>query len=82
MCKLWLFYYIATGECDYGDEPLIVTIPFNVTTFKYNLPILNDDVYEIDEIFTVEIASSNHSQIKISRADRADVTIIDDEERE
>ena len=53
-----------------------------MTTFKYSLPILNDDVYEIDEMFSVEIASSNHSQIKISRADRADVTIIDDEDRE
>ena len=81
MCKLWLFY-IATGRCDYGDEPFNVSIPFNVTTFKYSLPILNDDVYEIDEIFRVEIASSNHSQIKIGRADRADVTIIDDEQRE
>ena len=53
-----------------------------MTTFKYNFPILNDDVYEIDETFSVLIASSNHSQIKISRDDRADVTIIDDEERE
>ena len=53
-----------------------------MTTFKYNLPILNDDVYEIDETFRVVIASSDHSQITIGRANRADVTIIDDEERE
>ena len=67
--------------CDYGDGPYNVSIPVDVTTFKYSLPILNDDVYEIDETFKVQIASSDHSQIKISQADRADVTVIDDEER-
>ena len=69
-------------ECDYGDGSYDVAIPVGVTTFKYSLPILNDDVYEIDETFSVVIASSDHSQIKISRADRADVTIINDEECE
>ena len=77
-----LHNFIITGRCDYKDGPYDVTIPVDVTTFNYSLPILNDDVYEIDETFSVVIASSDHSQIKINRADRADVTIIDDEERE
>ena len=77
-----LFHY-ATGDCDYRDGPYNISIPVGVTTFNYNLPILNDDVYEINETFKVEIASSNHSQIKISQShNRADVTIINDEERE
>ena len=75
--------FIITGECDYEDGPYDVSIPVGVTTFKYSLPIFNDDVYEIDETFMVEIASSNHSQIKISRSrNTADVTVINDEERE
>ena len=54
-----------------------------MTTFKYNIPILDDDVYEINETFSVVIALSNHSQIKINQTNNtADVTIIDDEERE
>ena len=54
-----------------------------MTTFTYSIPILDDDVYEINETFSVVIASSNHPQITISRTDNtADVTIINDEERE
>ena len=54
-----------------------------MTTFKYSIPILDDDVYEINENFSVVIASSNHRQIKVNRTDNtADVTIIDDEKRE
>ena len=53
-----------------------------MTTFKYSILILDDDVYETDEKFSVVIASSNHSQIIISQIDNtADVTIINDEER-
>ena len=74
---------IITGRCDYEDGPYDVTIPIGVTTFKYSIPILDDDVYEINETFSVVIASSNHPQITISRTDNtADVTIINDEERE
>ena len=81
--KLYVHYHlIITGRCDYKDGPYNVTIPVGVTTFNYSLPIFNDDVYEIDETFRIEIASSDHSQVKVSRADRADVTIIDDEQRE
>ena len=54
-----------------------------MTTVKHSIPIFDDDVYEINENFSVVIASSNHSQITISTTNNtADVTIIDDEERE
>ena len=53
-----------------------------MTTFKYNITILDDDVYEINETFTVEIASSNHHQVKIGDPDATKVTIIDYEKCE
>ena len=54
-----------------------------MTTFNYSIPILDDDVYEINETFSVVIASSNHPQITISQTNNAaNITIIDDEERE
>ena len=80
-CKL--LFLLGTVECDHGNGSYNVAIPAGVITFKYNLPILDDDLYETDEKLKVEITSSNHSQIKISGSgNTADVIIVDDEERE
>ena len=55
-----------------------------MTTFTYNFSILDDDVYEIDEEFTLAIHSSEHSRhIIIDQGmDTVRITIKDDEERE
>ena len=74
---------IITGRCDYEPGPYNVPIPTGVTTFTYNFSILDDDVYEIDEEFTLEIHSSPHGQVRINqRMDTTTITIKDDEERE
>ena len=58
-------------------------IPFNQTIFTYDVPINDDSLFEIDEIFTLEIlASSLHSNIERKNPNRATITIINDEERE
>lgn len=74
-------FYI-TERCDYGDVEYNVTIPFNVITFKCSIPVLNDDVYETEEKFSVVIAKSYNPQIKIGADKKTNVTVIDDEDRE
>ena len=73
---------LYTERCDYGDVEYNVTIPFNVTTFKCSIPILNDDVYETEEKFSVVIARSYNPQIYFRPNDFANVTVVDDDERE
>ena len=53
-----------------------------MTTFKCSIPILNDEVYEVEEKFSVVIAESYHSQIRFRANTFANVTVIDDEDRE
>ena len=78
-----LYVVYISGRCDYDPGPHNVLISTDMTTFTYNIIISDDDVYEINEELSVNIASSNHSQIKISPTSRtARVTILDDEERE
>ena len=80
MCYM-LSYFIA--RCDYegGQYNTSIPIPVNVTTFKYNVTILDDDIYEITEKLTIVIDRSWHNQIRIVNPNTAVVTIQDDEER-
>ena len=75
------FSYIV--RCDYeAREYYHVSIPVNVTTFKYNFTIFDDDVYEkLSEMVTVVIDFSSHDQIIIDNPYTASVIIKDDEER-
>ena len=73
---------LYTERCDHGAVEYNFTIPFNVTTFKCSIPIMNDEVYEVEEKFSVEIVESYHSQIWFRANNFADVTVTDDEDRE
>ena len=44
--------------------------------------IKDDDLYEVDEIFTLKIIATSYKNIIIGRSDRATVTIMNDEYRE
>ena len=69
-------------RCDYEGEEYNVSIPVNMTTFKYNFTIRDDDVYEkFSEMLTVVIDFSWHDQIIIDNPSTAVVIIKDDEKR-
>ena len=72
--------YVAI--CDYGSM-YTVLIPANTTSFTYNFPITDDDLYEMDESFKLQIVPSTlHRQIKRITPFAATITIMDDEDRE
>ena len=60
-----------------------VPIPTDTTSFTYNIPITDDDLFEIDETFKVQIVEGSlHRQIKRVQPYETTVTITNDEERE
>ena len=72
---------LITGKCDYEDRSFNVPIPLGVTSFKYSFTILDDDVYEKQEVVNLKIVSANHRQVRISRdGSIAKFIIMDDEE--
>ena len=72
--------YVAT--CDYGSM-YTVLIPAETTSFTYNFPITDDDLYEMDESFKLQIVPSTlHRQIKRRQPYAATINIFDDEDRE
>ena len=78
-----MIFILNIATCDYGSRIRNVTIPANTTSFTYNLPITDDDLFEIDETFTLQIVPSTlHRQIKRKHPYAATVTVFDDEERE
>ena len=77
-----LYLIIANLRCDYEDGTNFdVTIPVNVTTFKYSFTIFDDDVLEINETISLVIYLASHDRIRIINPYKALVTIMDDEER-
>ena len=73
----------TVAPCDRVSEMYNVSIPAYTTSFTYNIPITDDDVYEIDEIFKVRIvAPPSRSQVKRGQPYAATITVLDDEQRE
>lgn len=65
-----------------GNElPKIIDIPTDVTSFiySYNISMLNNDHYGLDNTFRLVINSTTNPQIKVQN-DVATVTLTDDEE--
>ena len=84
LCYTSLYNYCSffiTGGGDYKHGPYTVAVPDNVTDFTFNIPIIDDDVMEPDEEFTVVIDSIDHPQVIIGRNDSVRVTIENDEDR-
>lgn len=76
------FCIIENLRCHYKDGANYgVTIPANMTNFKYNFTIFDDDILEINETINLVIDSASHDQIRIINPYEASVTIMDDEER-
>ena len=76
-------FILNVATCDYGSRVHTVPIPTNVTSFTYNITINDDDLYEIDETFKLQInETSLHTQIKRIHPYVTTVTIVEDDERE
>ena len=76
-------FILNVATYDYDSRVHIVPIPINTTSLTYNVAINDDDLYEMNETFKLQIiATSLHRQIKTTQPNVTTVTIIDDDERE
>ncbi len=66
----------AIQDSDYTEKSGTITIPAGSVTATLNIPLLNDNVYEADETFTVTLSNPQGAALGIKTAT---VTITDDE---
>ena len=52
-----------------------IPIPFNTTSFDYTVVINEDDLYELDETFTLQITATSGTKVKIGRPASTTITI-------
>ena len=64
----------TVANFDYDSGVHTISIPIDTTTFKYNVSINDDDLFETDEIFKLEIIESSLHE-KISRGEHYITTI-------
>ena len=64
------------GGDDYDSGPYSVTIPAGMTRASFDIAIINDNVVEGNEDFTLVI---NSSPLPVGNNNEAVVTIVDDE---
>ena len=50
--------------------------------FNYTVMINDDDLFEMDETFTLEIKNSTHEQVEVGSLARTTITVISEENRE
>lgn len=61
----------------------IIPIPIGETTITYNFTIFDDDLFEIDETFKLDIIESSlHKKVNRKEPSTATITIINNDERE
>ena len=65
---------------DYASGPYTVTFPAGQTTTTFDVPINDDNIYEINEDFILTIdESSLPTSVNRSNPGEATVTIVDDD---
>ena len=60
---------------------MVVTVPTGKMTQSFTVAIVNDDVMECDEMFTITILSVTGCPVTISNTSRSEVMIVDDDGR-
>ena len=70
-------YVHILGDVDYNSGPYNVTFPIGSTNASFDITIINDGVFEFDEIFNISITSITNDRIVGSTPAVATVTIID-----
>ena len=71
---------IITGGDDYAPGPFSVTIPAGETSVPFNISIIDDNIFEANELFTLTIDSSSlSSRVLVQPGCMAIITIVDNE---
>ena len=60
---------------------MVVTVPTGEMTQSFTVAIVNDDIMECDETFTVTILSVTGCAVTISNTSRTEVMIVDNDGR-
>ena len=84
ICYIFIrtYEYAVTGKLDYKSEKHNVTFPAGTIIAKFDVGVINDDIFEGNETFSLRITPLPlHSQITRGNPFTAIVTIVDDEER-
>ena len=74
-------YYISnlTGGNDYDSISQNVTIPSGTTNSSFSVTIINDNILEGTENFTLTIVSTSQRDVTIDGSGQATVNIVDDD---
>ena len=74
------FLNIITGGDDYESGPFVATIPAGETSLAFNISIIDDNIFEQNEFFTLTIDSSSlPTRVSMQRNCLLVVTIVDDD---
>ena len=76
MYKYNVCFVIKGGGVDYFSGPYNVTFPIGSTNVSFDITIVDDNVFEFDEIFNISITSITNGPI-VGTPAVATVTIID-----
>ena len=80
--SLILSFTSLTGGSDYSGVSFSVTFPAGVNAMSFNVPIINDNIAELAESFTLDLeipAASAAMGVMKGSPDTATVNIMDDE---
>ena len=73
----------AVANFDYDSGVHIIPIPIGETIITYNFTIFDDDLFEFDETFKLDIIESSlHKKVNRKEPYTATITIINNDERE
>ena len=75
-------YTTNKGDSDYKGESFSVTFPAGVNVITFNVPIINDNIAELAESFTLDLVippASTAMGVIAGSPDTATVNIMDDE---
>ena len=76
LCVSTICVFIKGGGVDYNSGPYTVTFPIGSTIASFDISIIDDNVFEFDEIFNISITSITNGHI-VGTPAVATVTIID-----
>ena len=80
--SLLLSFKSFTGGSDYSGISFSVTFPAGVNAMNFNVPIINDNIAELAESFTLDLEippASAAMGVEKGSPDTATVNIVDDE---
>ena len=70
---------VTGGGVDYDSGPYTVMIPARQTSVPFNIPINNDNILEVDEVFTLTI--NPPPTCTVDDPSSTTVAIVDDESK-